>query len=198
VHRLVVAVTGLDTLGIVSEVADRYEVIAAGFTARVAGVPPDRWAAPSPCPGWTASDVVAHVTDAHHRVLAMLGRSQPVLVAGGDDAAARWTAATEAMLAAVSDQQQSPMAIGTMFGDMPFEWLVNRLICADTLIHTWDLARATGQDERLEATAVAKVTELLTPSDETIRRPGGFGPKIEPAPEADAQTRLLNFCGRAA
>jgi uncharacterized protein (TIGR03086 family) len=180
-----------------SEVSDRYATIAAGFTARVAGVPPDRWASPSPCPGWTARDVVAHVINGHHRVLAMLSKSQPPVVAAGDDVAARWPAATEAMLAAVSDRQQSPRVIGTMFGDMPFEWLVNRLVCTDTLIHTWDLARATGQDERLEATAVTAVMELLTPFDETIRRPGGFGPKIEPAPDADAQTRLLNFCGRA-
>ena len=180
-----------------SEVSDRYAVIAAGFTARVAGVAPGRWAAPSPCPDWTARDVVAHVINIHHRALAMLGKSQPLVVADGDDVAARWPPATEAILAAVSDQHQPPGRIGTMFGGMPFEWLVNRLVCTDTLIHSWDLARATGQDERLEATAVAKVMELLTPLDERIRRPGGFGPKIEPAPDADAQTRLLNFCGRA-
>jgi uncharacterized protein (TIGR03086 family) len=182
----------------VSEVSDQYAVIAAGFTARVAGVAPDRWAAPSPCPDWTARDVVAHVINIHHRVLAILDKSQPFVVADGDDVAARWPAATEAMLAAVSDEDHPPRTFGTMFGHMPFEWLVNRLICTDTLIHSWDLARATGQDERLEATAVDKVMELLGPLDETIRRPGGFGPKIEPAPDADAQTRLLNFCGRAA
>jgi uncharacterized protein (TIGR03086 family) len=179
-----------------SEVSERYAVIAAGFTARVAGVSAERWAAPSPCPGWTARDVVAHVTNGHHRVLAMLDKSQPPVVADGDDVTAKWPAATEAVLAALSGQQ-SPPVIGSMFGGMPFEWLVDRLVSVDTLIHTWDLARATGHDERLEATAVAAVMELLTPFDQTIRRPGGFGPKIEPAPDADAQTRLLNFCGRA-
>jgi hypothetical protein len=42
------------------------------------------------------------------------------------------------------------------------------------------------------------VTAVLLPQDATLRRAGGFGPKIEPAPGAGAQTRLLNFCGRAA
>ena len=34
-----------------------------------------------------------------------------------------------------------------MFGEQTFESLVGRLVCSDTLIHTWDLARATGQVE---------------------------------------------------
>jgi hypothetical protein len=33
--------------------------------------------------------------------------------------------------------------------------------------------------------------------DEAIRRPGGFAPKIDPPTDADPQTRLLNFGGRA-
>jgi uncharacterized protein (TIGR03086 family) len=69
-------------------------------------------------------------------------------------------------------------------------------LCTDTLIHTWDLARATGQDEALDEEGVTKAMEFLTPIDEAIRRPGGFGTKVEPRPDADAQTRLLNFSGR--
>jgi uncharacterized protein (TIGR03086 family) len=126
-----------------SEVSDRYAAIAAGFTARVAGVAPDRWAAPSPCPDWTARDVVAHVVSSHHRVLAMVSKSEPPAVAADADVAREWSAATGAMRAALASEP--PATVGTMFGDMPFEWLVNRLICTDTLIHCWDLARATGQ-----------------------------------------------------
>ena len=79
---------------------------------------------------------------------------------------------------------------------MPFESLVGRLLCADTLIHTWDLARTTGLDESLDPEAIAKASEFLTPIDDAIRRPGGFEPKIDPSPDADAQTKLLNFAGR--
>lgn len=179
-----------------SEVSDRYAVIARNFTTRLAGVRPDRWSSPSPCADWTARDVVAHVVDAHHRVLAILEKSQPPVVAPDDDVTAKWSVATGAMSAAVDDRQNEPRVIKTMFGDVPFGWLVSRLICTDTLIHTWDLSRATGQDESLDPSAVATATELLVPLDDTLRRPGGFAPKIEPAPDADAQTRLLNFCGR--
>ena len=81
------------------------------------------------------------------------------------------------------------------------EWmardLVGRLLCADTLIHTWDLARATGQPEDLDPTAVGKAMEFLTPIDDAIRGPGRFAAKIQPSPDAGDQTRLLNFSGRA-
>jgi hypothetical protein len=33
--------------------------------------------------------------------------------------------------------------------------------------------------------------------DEAIRRPGAFGPKIDPAAGVDAQSEFVNFCGRA-
>jgi hypothetical protein len=83
-----------------------------------------------------------------------------------------------------------------MFGEQTFESLIGRLVCSDTLIHTWDLARSTGQDEVLDPDAVAKAFESLAPLDDAIRRPGGFAPKIAPAPGANAQIRFLNFCGR--
>ena len=83
-----------------------------------------------------------------------------------------------------------------VFGEQPFESLVGRLLCTDTLIHTWDLARATGQDDRLDERAVEKALEFLTPIDEAIRRPGGFAPKLSPPPGADVQARLIAFAGR--
>jgi uncharacterized protein (TIGR03086 family) len=83
------------------------------------------------------------------------------------------------------------------FGEQTLESLVGNLLCADTLIHTWDLARATGQDDRLDAAAAEKALEFLLPLDERIRRPGAFSPKFDPPAGADAQAQLLAFTGRA-
>lgn len=38
-----------------------YDRIAGRFGDVLDACPPDRWASPSPCPGWTARDVAAHV-----------------------------------------------------------------------------------------------------------------------------------------
>ncbi len=119
-------------------------------------------------------------------------------MAPDDDLPAQWSTVSELLLETLRDEARASQTVSGMFGEQPFESLVSRLLCTDTLVHTWDLARATGQAEGLDEVAVAKAMEFLAPLDEAIRRPGGFAPKIEPAQDADAQTRLLNFCGRAA
>lgn len=180
-----------------TEVAERYATVAAGFTQRLQGVEPGRWEQASPCSEWTARDVAAHVVRTHRAVLARLDGTEPEEVDAGGDLGAQWKAATGALGEALADEDRAATVVGGMFGEQSFESLVGRLVCTDTLVHTWDLARATGQDEHLDPAAVARAGEFLAPLDEAIRRPGGFAPKIEPAEGAGEQTRFLNFCGRA-
>jgi uncharacterized protein (TIGR03086 family) len=180
-----------------SEVSERYAAIADGCTVRIVNIPSDAWSAQSPCTDWTAGDVVVHVVNTHHRVLSMLTGSDPLVVDFGNDLPARWSEATGSILGALNDGTGASTMVSSSFGEQTFESLVGRLLCTDTLVHTWDLARATGQDERLDAQGVARAMEFLAPVDESIRRPGGFGTKIVPAADADDQTKFLNFCGRA-
>jgi uncharacterized protein (TIGR03086 family) len=181
-----------------TEVSERYGVIADGFTARVEGVGADRWSAPTPCTEWTAKDLLAHVIGVHRGMVAGLDGSQPAEVDLEADLAVQWRAARAALAEAVGDPAvASTLITAGNFGEQPFESVVGRLVCTDTLVHTWDLAKATGQDERLDPAAVATAMDSLGPLDEAIRFPGGFGPKIDPEPGADEQTRFLNFCGRA-
>jgi uncharacterized protein (TIGR03086 family) len=180
-----------------SETADRYQRVAQGFADRVSGIGPDQWDAPTPCPDWRVRDLVGHVVSTHRRVLASAEGTEAQEADVNGDLPAQWKEATAAIAAALDDPARAGATIKSgPFGEQPFEQLVGRLLCADTLTHTWDLARATGQDETLDADAVAKAHEFLTPLDENIRRPGGFAPKVEPAPGADAQTAFLNFAGR--
>ncbi|HEY6425268.1 MAG TPA: TIGR03086 family metal-binding protein [Pseudonocardiaceae bacterium] len=182
-----------------SEVSERYTTIADGLTARIEGVTPDRWLAPTPCSEWTARDLVVHVVGTHRRVMATLDGTEPVDVDPDDDLPKQWLVASGEVREALSDEARASKIVKARGGgsEQSFESLVGRLLCADTLLHTWDLARATGQDERLDPAAVSKSMEFLVPLDEAIRRPGGFAAKIAPTPDADEQTRLLNFCGRA-
>ncbi len=180
-----------------SEVAERYGVVSRGFTVRVEGIGPDAWPIATPCTDWAVTDLVAHATMTQRRVIATLEGTDPVDVDLGGDLVAQWLAATGAVKESLDDRSRASTLVGGMFGEQTFESLIGGLVCSDTLIHTWDLARATGQDETLDPGAVAKALESLTPLDDAIRRPGGFGPKIEPAPGADVQTRFLNFCSRS-
>jgi uncharacterized protein (TIGR03086 family) len=180
----------------VSEVSDRYERVSEGFGARLRWVTPDQWAAPTPCTEWEIRDLVTHVIATHWRILANLDASAPHQVDPASDLSTQWSEASAAVKAALADPDRASQTVAGTFGEQSFESLVGRLLCADTLVHTWDLARAAGQEEQLDPDAVVKAMEFLAPLDAAIRRPGGFGPKIDPPADANTQTRLLNFGGR--
>ncbi|MHB8296480.1 MAG: TIGR03086 family metal-binding protein [Acidimicrobiales bacterium] len=179
-----------------SEVSQRYGRVSDGFGARLGRVAPDQWSLRTPCSEWDVTDLAAHVVTTHRRMVANLEGSPAPEVDSGNDLAGQWSEASAAVRAALADPVRASQVVSGMFGEQSFESLVSRLLCADTLFHTWDLARATGQDDQLDADAVAKAMEFLAPLDEAIRRPGGFAPKIGSPANADPQTRLLNFGGR--
>lgn len=179
-------------------VARRYGAVAAGLTARVDGIAAGGWDRPTPCTDWTVRELVTHVVDTARRVGSLVGALDPAPAGPDDDLVACWAAARDAIAGALADEAVATRVVSSGFGEQPFASLVGRLLCADTLLHTWDLARATGQDEQLDPEAVTAAAAFLTPIDEAIRRPGGFAPKVEPPAGADEQTRLLCFAGRPA
>jgi len=179
-----------------SEVSERYARVASGFGDRIAGIAPDDWTRASPCTEWTAREVVGHVVSVHRQVIAGLDASAPPAPAADADLVAAWSDATGAVAAALADPERASAPVGGRFAPMPLEELIGRLLCIDTLVHTWDLARATGQDERLDAAAVTIAFDGIRPADEAIRGAGGFGPKVDPPPDADEQTHFLCFLGR--
>jgi uncharacterized protein (TIGR03086 family) len=180
----------------VSEVSDRYGRVVGRFTVLVEGCPPERWSASSPCEGWTARDVAAHAVDVQRRVATGVDGSTAAPLGPEEDVASAWRAATAAVQAALDDPTSAGATVTGPFGEQPFEQLVGRLGCADALIHTWDFARATRQDERLDAEAVEAAGAFLRPIGDRLRGGGAFAPALPPLDGADAQTALLCFLGR--
>jgi uncharacterized protein (TIGR03086 family) len=176
---------------------ERYELVASDFTARLGQVGTDQWSNPTPCSEWTVRDLVAHVITTQRRVLAMLG-GEAAEVDPDSDLPAAWASASTELLAAASDPAKAATQVTTFGGrEVAFETVVGGLVCSDTVIHTWDLARATGQDEQLDPGAVEHCAVMLAGIGDSMRRPGGFSEALPPPPEADAQTKFLLFAGRA-
>ena len=75
---------------------------------------------------------------------------------------------------------------------------VDRFLNTDLVVHGWDLARATGQDEQIDQDDVARVEKVSEGFGEGMRSPRAFGPALDPPAGADRQTKLLAWLGRQA
>lgn len=173
-----------------------YFRIANGFDTVLRGVQENQWSLPTPCTDWDVRALAIHVVETHRRVYSMIAEDVGEVEVGDQDVLGAWAQATGAIQSAISDPARASTPVRGRSGEQPFSSLVAGLLSMDTICHTWDLARATGQDEQLDADALLKLHEVMMPMDDAIRVPGGFAPRIEPSSDASAQTRFLNFAGR--
>jgi uncharacterized protein (TIGR03086 family) len=182
----------------VSQAQERYRLIAGAFDARVQATPPDSWNDQSPCTEWRARDVVSHLVDNHRRLIAEVAGVQSEPMTPDEDPKAAWTSAYATMRELTEDPEVMARAVQGPTGPMPLEQLLSQFVCMDLLVHTWDLARAVGGDERLDQESVQNAYEMLKPMDTMIRQPNVFGARLDPPPGADVQTEFLYLLGRRA
>ena len=180
-----------------SEIAERYRKVAGQFTQVAKAVPGDAWDNPSPCEGWVARDVVGHVVewlpafffgtwDIDHAPV------PPV----AEDPVGAWAAVDSAIQSALDNPEVAGRERDTRMGRTTFEQTIDTICTADILIHTWDLARATGGDEALDPDEVHRYVAGMEPIDQLLRDSGHYGPRVAVPDDADEQTRLIAFLGR--
>jgi uncharacterized protein (TIGR03086 family) len=178
--------------------AEEHRSIAGTFTDRVRGVPAGGWDTPAPCEGWVARDVVGHLVEWFPGFLkAGTGIELPQGPKVSEDPVAAWQAHTDAVQAVLDDPSCGDRVLSNPhIGDIPLDAAISQFYTADVFLHTWDLARATGQDERLDPAKCAEMLEGMLPMDEVLRASGQYGPRVDVPDDADVQTRLLAFIGR--
>jgi uncharacterized protein (TIGR03086 family) len=177
-----------------------------GTRQLVHAVTDDQWQLPTPCPDWTVRQLVNHLVGGDRlctRVLRgeplppmdQLGRRGHVDQLGDDPAAAYDTAAAELLQALAAPgvlDRAHTLPVGTLPGPA-----VVHLRTVETLVHGWDLARATGRaapfaDELAEQ-------ELPFTRDLLGRLPEGrqpFAPTLPATEESPAIDRLAALLGR--
>lgn len=177
--------------------SDRFRRIAADFTRIVEAVPADAWDAPAPPEGWRARDVIGHLVEwCPSLFLDGWGLAHPVVPSIEDDPAGAWAALRDALQAALDDPAVADAERTILPGTMTFADAVDRLGTTDVFMHQWDLARATGGDERLDPDEVHTILVGIEPLDEVLRQSGHYGPRVEVPADADEQARLIAFIGR--
>jgi uncharacterized protein (TIGR03086 family) len=185
------------TEDLVTEVSERYRKVAGQFTRRAREVPDGAWDNPAPCEGWVARDVVRHLVEwvpdffANNAALEL-----PRRPTADEDPAGAWEAMTTAIEAALEDPEVASRQFEMRGGQYTVEQAVDQFCTGDILVHTWDLARATGLDETLDPTEVHQMFAGMEPMDEMLRTSGHYGPRVAVPDDADEQTRLIAFTGR--
>lgn len=180
------------------DAAQEHRDIAGTFTERVRGVPAGGWDRPAPCEGWVARDVVGHLVEWFPGFLrAGAGIELPQGPPVGDDPVGAWQVHSDAVQAVLDDPGCGGRTLrNPHIGDIPLDRAISQFYTADVFLHTWDLARATGQDERLDPDRCAAMLEGMLPMEAAMRGSGHYGPRVEVPADADPQTRLLAFIGR--
>jgi len=178
-----------------TEIIARVTNLTNDFDARVQATPSSAWSNAAPCDDWTAVDVVEHVASNFSRLTAALTSSGPVAF-DASNVVASWNSLRDAFLAALATADLSTPIAGPA-GEMPAAQMIGRFLATDVLVHTWDLARAVGGDERLDPAAVAAAFSGLKMVGDAMRRPGVFGAAVEASPTDDEQTQFLKYTGRA-
>jgi uncharacterized protein (TIGR03086 family) len=176
-------------------IAQRYDRLAGAFAAKIAGAG-GKWDAPSPCEDWKAIDVVKHVTETPAMFFGFIGKDFGDVPPVEDDPAGAFDSTRQKVVAALNDEATATTEFEGFMGRQTFEQSVDRFLSFDLLVHGWDLARATGQDDRMDPADVERLAEAAKGFGDAMRGPGAFGPEVEAPDGADQQDRLLAFLGR--
>lgn len=179
-----------------TEAQDSYRRASKGFAAALSAVKPGQWDAQSPCEQWKARDVVAHVVAGHRSVIAGVRGGEVAPLGAGEDPKRAWEDASRTVDEIAGDPESLAKEIDGPTGKTPASQIIGQFVTMDLLVHTWDLARTVGADDRLDEDLVRRAYEVMKPMDAMIRQPGVFGPRVEPPPGADLQTEFLCFLGR--
>ena len=180
------------------DTAQRFHEVAAGFTRRVHGVEDESWERPAPCEGWVARDVVRHLVEwVPEFLFNFMAIELPAGPAVEDDPVGAWEHLRRGLQAILDDPDLAGREIAGPTGPTTVGAAIDQFVLGDVLVHTWDLARATGQDETLVRTEVERMLAGLEAiPEEVLVSSGHYGPRVAVPDDADPQTRLIAVTGR--
>jgi uncharacterized protein (TIGR03086 family) len=173
------------------------------LTPLVEGTRADQLDIQTPCSEWKVRDLLNHVIGGGHmfasglRGEAFEGGAGPTDVVG-DDHRASFRTSMDGFSAALAGTDDLDKPVSLPFGTLPAVAAL-QLAAGDLLVHSWDLAQATGQPFDPPADFVeASYGFFQVAVNDDLRAAGLFGPAVEVDSDAAALTKLLAHSGRRA
>jgi len=155
----------------------------------LAAVHPDQLTLPTPCADWDVAQLIGHLVDAPVRFLQMARGEQPDWSAGPRRVADTWASDFRSN---ADDLLHHWHQAGAAADAGQIDWQI-----AEIAVHTWDVARATGQSTALlpevAERGLAFMSGALTPEN----RGEVFGPEVRVSDDAPVYDRLAAFAGRS-
>jgi uncharacterized protein (TIGR03086 family) len=176
------------------------------FETRLRQVGDDQWDLPTPCVEWNVRELVNHMLlgtrmavqllagGTQQEVIAQLGED---LMAGNDDPLGDFVDLATQMQAGFAAPGGLEGTVDHPMGEIPRPMFIGFRIL-DNATHAWDLARAIGVDDTLDAGVVSYMWDDIQPLAATVAEIGifGAGPSGNVGEDAPLQTRFLDLIGR--
>ena len=171
----------------------------------LSGVAPSQMSDATPCAKWNVQDLSNHIVGGAFMFGSVTrGDVMPEVSEAPDftagDVASTFASAKESILAAWREPGVFERQMVFPFATLPAEMAV-RVQLMEIVVHTWDLAQATGQVESLDnslAETVLTFAEAMIP--ESSRNSGGepFGIAVDEPDSATPYVKLAGLMGRTA
>lgn len=145
-----------------------------------------RWELRTPCDAWDVRQVLEHVIGFHDVLLLRPLDLKPQRPR--DDPQTRWELTYEQLVKAFDTD---------LFQRLTDAHRLVPNLTRDVLVHTWDIARAVGADDRLDARWCERFYADLPDDPAALTASGMFNAPVAVSDEADMQSRLLARLGRS-
>lgn len=174
------------------------------FETRLRQVGDDQWDLPTPCSEWSVRELVNHMLLGTRMTVQLLaGTARDDVIAGldddliGDDPVGAFVALADQMEAGFGAPDGLAGTVDHPMGEIPRQMFIGfRMI--DNAGHAWDLARAIGADDRLDADLASQLWDDIQPQVGMLAATGIFGEGASGnlGEDTPIQTRLLDALGR--
>jgi len=167
----------------------------------VANVDVAQLGAPTPCVEFDVRGLLNHMVGGNYRFVKIAqGEPGQAVPATGDfvddDPITPYRVSAEAVAKAWSDPAVLERTVHLPFGDFPGAVAIG-IHTVETIVHGWDLAKATGQPSELDPDLYAVAWQNTKDIDESFRGPGRpFGPAVTLPAGATDTGRLMAWLGR--
>ena len=176
---------------------DLYDAAAKNTSEIISGVKSRQLGDSTPCSEWNVQALIEHLVGGTGMASGSLSGAGPEAPAQGMSHAAAFDAGAAKVLDSAKAPGVMDKTIPSPMGDMPGGQLLSAFFM-DTLVHGWDLAKATGQSTDMPADLAETCYAMFGPMADNWRQSGAFGPRVEVAEDASAQVKLLGAFGRRA